>query len=73
MDTNIKNLISFEDEVSKFDLEEKLKEMSKEDLSSFMYYYRKKFKIKIVEDFIAFLPLYDEVILNDVLYRISEK
>lgn len=71
LDTNIENLISFEDEVSKFDLDEELKEMSKEAPSPFMYYYRKKFKIKTVEDFIAYLPLYDEFILNDVLYRIS--
>ncbi len=71
LDTNIENLICFEDEVSKYDLDEELKEMSTEGPSPFMYYYRKKFKIKTVEDFIAFLPLYDEVILNDVLYRIS--
>ena len=71
LDTSIENLISFEDEVSKFDLNEELKGMTEDSPSPFMYYYRKKFKIKTVEDFVAFLPLYDEVILNDVLYRIS--
>ncbi|MGX8833723.1 helix-turn-helix transcriptional regulator [Amedibacillus sp. YH-ame6] len=71
LDTNIENLISFEDEASKFDLSEELKSMSGIRPSPFMHYYRKKFKIRTVEDFIAFLPLYDEVVLNDVLYRIS--
>lgn len=71
LDTNIENLISFEDEASKFDLIEELKEMDVDGPSLFMYYYRKKFKIKTVEDFFAFLPLYDEVVLNNVLYRTS--
>lgn len=71
LDTTIENLISFEDEKSKFDLDKELKGMEGNGPSPFMYYYRKKFKIKTVEDFFAFLPLYDEVVLNDVLYRIS--
>ena len=71
LDTEVTNLISFEYENSEHDLTDLLKEMSGDNPAPFMHYYRKTFKISTIEDFLAFLPLYNEEVLNDVLYRIS--
>lgn len=55
--TTTDNLLCFENEEDS--------KLSKRDLKN------KEYKIKSIEDFLTFLPLYDELILNDVLYRVS--
>lgn len=71
IDKNVNDLVCFENEARNRNLNEILSEMAQSDPSPFVHYYRKKFKIRTIEDFIAFLPLYDEEALNDVIYRIS--